>query len=233
MGKEANMVKLGGFSEVEVLRRAKEAYDRGEAKVPLRPDKTALLVVDMLDEFVKPNWSPYWVPEATRQAPKIRFLQEVCRKLGVPVINIGYDTSMMGKNFPATLACVPIGSGLDEFAGELFTKAAFYPEVAPKPGDLILLKHAYTSFYGTPLETLLRNLGADTVIVCGTVTNYCCGATAREAFWRGFKVVFGSDINSSDDEECHRAELRTMRRGYARVIKADEIIKELTENAKQ
>jgi nicotinamidase-related amidase len=68
------------------------------------------------------------------------------------------------------------------------------------------------------------------VILCGTMANFCCGATAREAFRHGFDVAFGSDINSSDDEECQRAELKTLRRGYARVLAAAEIIEELRES---
>ncbi|GAA3499147.1 hypothetical protein GCM10019016_062510 [Streptomyces prasinosporus] len=37
----------------------------------------------------------------------------------------------------------------------------------------------YGAFYDTPPHTMLRNLGRDTVIVTGTLTNYCCGTTAR------------------------------------------------------
>lgn len=226
------MTKLGEFTKEYILQKAKEEYERGEARVPLHPEKTALLVVDMLDEFVKPNWCPYWVPDATRQAPTIRKLQDACRNMKVPVINIGYETSLMGLNFPGTLATVPIGAGAAEFIGQLFTEVKFYDEVVPQPGDLVVLKHAYSAFHSTELETVLRNLGVDTVIVCGTVTNFCCGATAREAYWHGFKVVFGSDVNSSDDEECQRAELKTLRRGYARIMTADEIIAELERNFK-
>ena len=37
------------------------------------------------------------------------------------------------------------------------------------------------------------------MIICGTVTNFCYGTTARQAYERGFKVVFGSDITATDD----------------------------------
>lgn len=227
------MPKLGEFTERDILEKARNDYDHGEARFPLYRDKAALLVVDMLDEFVKPQWTPYWVPEATRQAPRIRILQDACRRLKVPVINIGYETSLWGLNFPNALSHVPIGAGSSEFIGQIFTELRFYHEVAPQAEDLVLLKHAYSAFHNTELETVLRNLGRDTVIIAGTMTNYCCGATAREAYWHGFRVVFGSDVNSSDDEECQRAELRTLRRGYARVLSADQIVAELERNAGQ
>ncbi len=221
------MPELGEFTESLILQQAKIDYETGEANVPLRVGASALLIVDMLDEFVKPEWSPYWVPDATRQAPIIRALQDVCRELGVPVVNIGYETNLQGLDSPAPMRNVPIGTAMLPFLGQLFLEPAFFEQVAPQPGDFVILKHTFSSFHGTSLETVLRNLGVDTVVIAGTMTNYCCGATAREAFWHGFNVVFGSDVTSSDDAECHRAELKTLRRGYARILASAEIISEL------
>jgi nicotinamidase-related amidase len=77
------------------------------------------------------------------------------------------------------------------------------------------------------LETILRNLEKDTVIICGTLTNFCCGTTARQAYERGFKVVIGSDVTSTDDPALHDAELKTLRKGFAMVLSADKIIEKL------
>ena len=67
----------------------------------------------------------------------------------------------------------------------------------------------------------------DTVIICGTLTNYCCGGTARQAYERSFKVVFGSDITSTDDPEMQEPELKVLRKGFAKVMTSDEIINKL------
>ena len=61
------------------------------------------------------------------------------------------------------------------------------------------------------------------------MTNYCCGATARDAFFRDYKVIFGSDVTATDNDELHEAELKTLRRGYARVVPAETILAELGE----
>jgi nicotinamidase-related amidase len=119
---------------------------------------------------------------------------------------------------------VPIGQGLEEYADEIFQRVAIYPDLAPATQDLVVLKHCYSGFHGTPLDSVLKSLRAETVVISGTMTNFCCGATAREAFWHGYQVVFGSDINSTDDVELHQAELRTLARGYAKVMAAGEII---------
>jgi nicotinamidase-related amidase len=56
-----------------------------------------------------------------------------------------------------------------------------WPEVAPQPGEVVIRKPSYGAFYDTPLDTILRGLDRDTVVVTGTLTKFCCGMTARQA----------------------------------------------------
>ncbi len=74
------------FTEEEVLALVRKAYREDSARFEIVPARCTLLVIDMQDEFVKPEWTPYWVPEATRQVPRIRALVETCRQAKVPVI---------------------------------------------------------------------------------------------------------------------------------------------------
>ena len=69
-------MRLGEFTEEFILEEAQRQYTEGEALIDVDPGRTALIVVDMMDEFVKPQWCPYWVPDATRQVPKILELRE-------------------------------------------------------------------------------------------------------------------------------------------------------------
>ena len=64
----------------------------------------------------------------------------------------------------------------------------------------------------------------DTVIICGTLTNFCCGATARQAYERSFKVIFGSDVTATDDPEMQEPELKVLRKGFAKVLSLDEML---------
>ena len=100
-------------------------------------------------------------------------------------------------------------------------------ELTPKEGEIVIKKSSYGAFYDTPLETILKNMGKDTVIISGTVTNFCCGATARQAYERSFKVIFGSDVTSTDDPEMQEPELKVLRKGFAKVLTSDEIIEAL------
>jgi nicotinamidase-related amidase len=215
---------LGDFTEEWVLERARRQYTEGVARIEIEPRRTALLVIDMIDEFVKPNWSPYWVPDATRQVPTIRRVIDAFHTADLPVIFLAYEVSVHGRNFPITETLVPIGEDVANYASSILQEVAIFADIAPQERDLVVLKHCYSGFRATELELVLRSLDVSTVVISGTMTNYCCGATAREAFWHGFKVVFGSDINSTDDPQLHDAEIRTLRRGYARIMSSDEII---------
>jgi nicotinamidase-related amidase len=218
---------LGDFSETWVLERARQQYSDGRARMEIEPGRTALLVIDMIDEFVKPNWSPYWVPDATRQVPTIRRVIDAFHAAELPVIFLAYEVSVHGRNFPITETLVPIGEDVGNYADSILQEVAIFEDLAPQEQDLVVLKHCYSGFHGTELDLVLRGLDISTLVISGTMTNFCCGATAREAFWHGYKVVFGSDINSTDDSHLHDAELQTLRRGFARIMSSDEIVRAL------
>ena len=86
-----NKYEVGKFTEEQVLQLAKNAYQNGVSDFKIDPKKCALLVIDMQDEFVKPNWTPDWVPDATRKVSKIKRLIDHCRKNNIPVIYTIYS----------------------------------------------------------------------------------------------------------------------------------------------
>ncbi len=219
-------MQTGKFSEDDIKKLARSAYEEGSAGFEIFPERTALLIIDMQDEFVKPHWTPYWIPEATGQAPVIKKVLNICREKGVPVIytlfsrtNYFLDRPYSGRFMSNRYA------DLDIDQKEFYNGEKIWHELTPEPGEVVIHKPSYGAFYDTPLQTILRNLDKDTVIIAGTLTNYCCGLTARQAYERGFKVIFGSDINSTDDPGMQEHELKILRRGFAKVMSSGEIIK--------
>ena len=189
-------------------------------------ERCVLLVIDMQNDFVL-DGAIMQVKEARRQIPKIQKLIATCRELSIPVIYTVHKTDP---------ACCPL-----EIASFPWLKEAGMREgsdginvvdyLRPAPGDRIISKRRFSAFYQTDLEMILRNTGkppVDTLIICGTVTNICCESTARDAFFRDYKVVFGSDICSTDDEEAHRATLKNMEI-FGRTMDCENIIRSLTE----
>jgi nicotinamidase-related amidase len=221
-------MRIGEFTDKQVLDLAKRAYEAGDVEFDIIPEKCALLVIDMQDEFVKPHWTPYWVPEATRQVPRIKRLIEHCRAKKITVIFTVYSRTHNYFDRPKTLPLMPSRfPDLDIDQSSFFLKGNVWHELAPEKNEIVVHKPSYGAFYDTPLETILRNLEKDTVIICGTLTNYCCSTTARQAYERSFKVVFGSDVTSAHFRDLHEAELKVLRRGFAKILSEDEIIRKL------
>lgn len=215
------------FSEQDVLRLARAAYSEN-ASFEIKPGKSALLVIDMQDEFVKPHWTPFWVPEATRRVKRIRRLIDCCRGMKIPVIFTSFSNTHSFLDRPKTGGFMP-----NRYRGKVqddpsyFRDGKIWHELSPRDGEIVVHKPSYGAFYDTPLESILKNLGRDTVVICGTLTNFCCGTTARQAYERGFKVVVGSDVTATDDPELHEAELKTLRKGFAMVLTSAQIIKKM------
>jgi len=93
---DANQPDGPRFDEARVLGLARKAYREGVAAFEVRADRSALLVIDMQDEFVRPEWTPYWVPEATRLVPAIAALIQGCRASRVPVIFTVFSRVLSG-----------------------------------------------------------------------------------------------------------------------------------------
>ncbi len=215
------------YSERVVLNLANEAYSENPS-FEIRPAKTALLVIDMQDEFVKPHWAPFWVPAATRAVKRIKRLVDYCRNKDIPVIFTAFAKTHSLLDRPKMGAFMP-----NRYKGKVpddpsyFRDGRIWHELSPLADEVVIHKPSYGAFYDTPLESILKNLGRDTVIICGTLTNFCCGTTARQAYERGFKVVVGSDVTATDDLELHVAELKTLRKGFALVDTSARIISSL------
>lgn len=212
----------GVFSgEEEFIRFADRDYqmDRHWA-FEIKPEETAHIVVDLQEDFVNPG-NPMCVPEAYRQIPRVLELIDACRETGAPVLytehSISADNSAGFYEF-----WDPIANGaIKEY--EPATKV--YHGLDPLPGERIInVKHTYDSFAGTNLDYVLRNQGIKTVIISGTLTNFCCESTARSAYFLGYNVVFGSDVCATDNALAQEATIRTIRRGFGRVMTGEEII---------
>jgi len=172
-------------------------------------ENCALMVIDMQNDFVLEG-AIMEVPEAKNQISPIKKLIEKCRELDVPVIYTVHETDP--ALCPQEIAAFPhlINGGMRKG-----TKGVeVIDELKPEIGEHVIHKHRFSAFYQTELELVLRNFSKesliDTLIICGTVSNICCEATARDAFYRDYKVVFGSDICSALTPAAHEATVNNM-----------------------
>ena len=102
-----------------------------------------------------------------------------------------------------------------------------HDEIAPLPHEKQILKHRYSAFYNTDLETVLRCLKIEDLVIGGIMTNMCCESTARDAYYRDYRVFFLADGTGSINEEMHLATLLNVAFGLSWVTNVDAILAQL------
>jgi nicotinamidase-related amidase len=168
-----------------------------EYEVHVDPAKTALVVVDMQNDFVKEGGTLV-VPDAEATLPKLRGLLDLARGSGMKVI-FTQDTHAEGD---------PEWEIWPEHVREGSWGWQIVEELAPREDELVIRKVRYDAFYGTHLDHYLRVWGLDTLVICGTVANICVHYTAASAALRWFEVVVPRDATSALDPFDLEASLR-------------------------
>lgn len=155
------------------------------------------------------------VPNAVR-------LVEACRARGVPRLFV-----RMGMPEPggAGLPWRYRSFGLPEKLGP--EEQRFLDELAPVDGDLVLSKWTSSAFVSTDIDHVLRNLGRDTLVVCGVVTDGCVESTVRDAADHGYRVAIVDDACAALRTEAHQQAIERLDRNYALRKSTDDVLAEL------
>jgi ureidoacrylate peracid hydrolase len=209
---------MSKFLKVEdSLLQIEKEYLFKKVEFDIDPSCTALIVVDMQNYFVNKN-AYLWGSNPLKMLSKVKDFINTCRNLGIKII---YSAQVHHpNNLDRGLMSVFSGPNIIEGTKD----AEIYPEFSPKAEDKIVYKHRPSAFYQTDLDLILRNLGIESIIICGTATNICCESTARDAFFRDYKVIFLSDLNFTDNKVVHENTLKTLRRCFALVIESKEAL---------
>lgn len=188
----------------------------------LIPDKSALLIVDMQNFFLDPQ-SPSFTCGGLAILPVLSRLAGAFREKNRPVIYTKHvhhpdhlDSGIMGWWWEGM--CIEGSPGSE-----------IHPDLTPLPSEKVVTKHRYSAFYNTDLETILRCLKIEDLVITGIMTNMCCKSTARDAYYRDYRVFFLADSTGSITEEMHLASLLNLAFGFAYVTTAEDMIYALTE----
>lgn len=192
------------------------------------PKKTALLVIDMQNDFLSDEgWyarKGIDISHMQKIIPHLKKLIAVMRRLNVPII---YTRHMFRdvKDGGILVSVRPIlkdgGLRCGTWGVEIID------ELKPRPEDWIVQKSRLSAFFSTNLDLILRGLKVDTVILTGILTNQCVESTSREASFRDYKVIVISDCVGTIHLDLHEPSLKATRVGWGDVTTSDEIIKDL------
>ena len=98
------------------------------------------------------------------------------------------------------------------------------PELDRQPGDLVILKRQWGAFYGTDLDLQLRRRALTTVVLCGIATEFGVESTARDAYERGYELIFASDAMTGRHAESHANSIERIFPRMGRVRSTEQIV---------
>ena len=200
----------------------------------LDPRHTALLIIDMQNDFLAPGFGAERagrdLAPARRVIPDIARLLAAARAAGVAVAHVGFWTlpghgsdsdTWLVKRQAATVSAPDLC--LADTPG-----AAFIDELAPAPGEWQVRKHRYSAFTATNLDLLLRARDIRTLVITGVSTNACVESSFRAGFELGYAVVVPPDGCASWSATLHEAALENVRHRFGQTPGIDEILSHWT-----
>lgn len=206
---------------IEEREYARQEARRGRrhAYTTLVPDRTALVVIDMVPFFALENAYTRGI------VPNIARLATALRTAGGTVAWV-----LPGAAEPSPVTDEFFGPETAETfrrsGGEGPLRSRLWHEFEVDDADLLVEKTASSAFFPghSPLSDLLKSRDIETVLITGTVTNVCCESSARDASTLAYRVIMVADANAARRDEDHNATLYTIYRTFGDVRTTDEVI---------
>ena len=211
-----------------------------EIPFKLQKGKTALIVVDLQNEFVR-DGGLIQVKDAKATLETNKKLIEFFHKKGMPVVytkmslhdDWALPMKMIRFKEPDRIrgkALLPGHKRLFTDVGKELDVTDIVEEVYPEKGDPIIHKHWFDAFNGTHLRPLLHGLSIEYVLVTGTVTHICVESTAKGAFNHGyFPVIVSDGVSSFAPEHFIKELLNQFVNLWGRVMTSVEVMHELSQ----
>lgn len=182
----------------------------------INKSKSALIVVDMQKFFLDPS-SPTFTCSGPVILPRILKLINLFRELKLPVI---YTCHV---HHPELLDAGIMEWWWEGMCLEGSEESKVHEDIEPLENEKIIYKHRYSAFYNTDLETILRCLNIEDLVITGIMSNMCCESTARDAYYRDYRVFFPADGTGSVNEDLHLATLKNLAFGFSQITTTKEI----------
>lgn len=191
----------------------------------LSPRRSALVVVDMQNDFCAPGGYIDGIGKdvsglAAIVAPVNRLL-ETARRVRVPVVWL--TACYEAQHIPPSMTVQKRRIGAAAVCCERGTWGAQFFGVCPAPDEAVFEKHTYSGFSNPDLGPHLSALKREALVFCGVQTNVCVESTLRDAHSRGFDVAIVDDAVGSHAEAQHRATLANVSFLFGDVVAAADL----------
>jgi nicotinamidase-related amidase len=210
---------------------------------PFVAGRTALLTIDMQYLDAHPDG---WMGQVAKQqgkpgllqerftaigeiVPRIARLQDAFRRAGQEVmhVRVKYRTDD-GRDAPKAYMPAPEIQPVQRVAKD----DEFLDGIGPVGDEMVFSKTSASVFSSTAIESVLRRMGIEHLVITGLVTDGCVELSARDACDRGFSVTLVSDATCSSTRAAHEDALGRMTDGgFIGAMETDDVIKEITDLA--
>lgn len=176
-------------------------------------EKTALVVVDMVKDFTSPKGLVYY-PQNEKILPIINQVVTDARNNDILIIFLQhrYRANKLDKNLLNMRPNCIEGSGGEEL-DDIFDV---------QTQDYVIPKRRYSGFFGTDLDSVLREHKVSNVIVVGTKTNCCIRATVTDAYNLDYSPIVIKECVATNSEASNEMHLDEINRYLGKVISLNE-----------
>lgn len=197
----------------------------------VRPSKTAVLVVDVQNDFCHPDGAIGKAGAATADAmemiPRLQTLLDAARTHGIKVIFV----QTIHEDATDSEPWISRNGGKAREICRKDTWGAEFTGVAPSADEPVVTKHRYSAFINTRLDSILRTFRIETLIMTGVSTNVCVESTARQGFMLDYNVVFLGDCTAAYTRAEHDGALKNIAMYFGTVADSDDVIAAWKEQA--
>lgn len=183
----------------------------------LDPQRTAIVVIDLQKGILRMPGAPH--PTETIVANCVRLLTRARQAGARPVlVHVGGSPDGVDRLRPTADHSMRTTAAMSPDWSDLI------PELDRQSGDIVILKRQWGAFYGTDLDLQLRRRGLETMILCGIATEFGVESTARDAYERGYQLLFAADAMTGGSAESHANSVERIFPRMGRVRTTEEIL---------
>ena len=190
-------------------------------------NKTALIILDLINEMIDEKGKLAGKGYATfiKQHDVIKKTNEAiakARQKDIPIIFVRLGFSPDYRECPLSSPLFGVAKKFN--ALQIGTWATeIHERINKADSDFLILKHRVSAFYSTALESILRNLKVETILLGGVATDLAVQSTAREGHDRDYRVIVLEDLCGASSQEDHDNAIRALSK-IAVIGKSTEII---------
>ncbi|MBN8999678.1 MAG: cysteine hydrolase [Rhizobiales bacterium] len=192
-------------------------------QVNLDPARTAVVVIDMINEFCKPGGKMVLPGYEVLVPPQLAVI-DAARKAGAPVIWVHDSHRRNMRRDREWVKRTPHGIE-GTWATEIIA------DLGAREDEIHVIKHRYSSFFQTDLDLVLKDMLIDQLVVFGVVTNICVRSTDHDAFFNGYEVVVPRDCCAATGPREQESTLYDIATHFGVVSTSAAVVAALTSGA--